>query len=808
MPEELNQAAVPKPPPRRTFSADERQQIIGLCQQGMGNKEIADNLGIHGHIINGILNTARRRGFIPYPPGSKGALRFAMGQASAPEATLAEPSINERNESNESSVFQNISAPSVEKVMPKPTPRQVVPQYRQPALQPSTAMPDDFTSGRPIVGASGGFSGGQSLVKYTVERVVPPDGLLGTHQGSFSVEELGQIYGEGTYKISRHEPGKTVAMEYQQKVGPSYGEARSPNNVGTSRQQVRRPFASFGRPVERPHMTGHEEDGQERAPYRPFMMYPRQDGQNPSGGDRALADFARHTNQANNSAMDKAIQMLGDMHQKSLEQIESARKSSPETGLTKFMETQQEMMNARFEQERQRELDRRGSEEEKHERQRREDRERWEREEGAAKIAHDRELARLKADTDTRLAETRAAGEERDRREKIDREERERRASEERKFLLDLEDRKMAIIRQEAEIQQKRLEAELIRSREEMKILQDKTYEELKDTRDATEKHITESNRSLTEQLERDRESLDREYKLKEKAQEREHELQREILAQQKESIQNSGGDHIFNTINTVIKEFSKGLEKVVDLKKMEAMTPEAQVAHVARGSIDGNVVGPAQEEAPAPAAPRAPAPAPASMDGDAKPVEQGIVAGIVESKMENMIRENLRKPFFQDVLKEWAVHVDNCEETNVVDAAPFANLYLEMMRDPHNDEARQGCAGFATFMKPRNWKKMFSILKDALDPTLLESFSKPAASEFYEQFRAMVIEQIKDYWAQFLAAKAAQKQAPVHQEPAPVKNQAPVEPPVQAQSEVQAAEAPPVPSRESLRAAAAERPE
>jgi hypothetical protein len=125
---------------------------------------------------------------------------------------------------------------------------------------------------------------------------------------------------------------------------------------------------------------------------------------------------------------------------------------------------------------------------------------------------------------------------------------------------------------------------------------------------------------------------------------------------------------------------------------------------------------------------------------------------------------------------------VDNSAETGVVDATSFANLYLEMMRAPRNDEGRQGCAAFATFMKPRNWKKMYAVLKEAIDSEVKESFEKQEAAEFYEQFRAMVIEQIRDYWAQFLAQKNAEKngvqatapaQAPVEPQGAPAKSEA-----------------------------------
>jgi len=791
------EGGVPTQPPKKTYTPEEREQVIALAREGRGNKEIGQLMNIHGHTVNGILHVARRSGVLPPLPKNLDKIQMA-GAAAAALPT---------QEASQADIRSRFSAvpylpPQESSTMPKPP---LGRPQQQPAPSPSTAVSDDFTSGRPIVGASGGFTGGNQMVKYTVERLAPPDGLLGTHYGSFTVDELGQTYGEGLYKIARHEPGKAVAMEYTQKVGGSYGPSRLPNNMGPQRPGVSggaRPFSAFGRP---PMDRGQGDDAQTPA-YRP-PMYPR-----PDSGDR-IYDFARHQAPANNSAMDKAIEMLGAMHEKSLAQIDLARKSAPDQHFTKFLETQQEIMNSRFEQERAREIERRETEEAKWERARKEDRERWEREQEAGRLAHERELARLKAEAETRLAEARAVAEERDRRERIDREEREKRAAEERKFLLDLEDRKMALMREEADIKQKRLEAELQRSREEMGSLQQRTADELRETREATTRHIEESNKSLQEQLERDRDNLDREYKLKEKAQDREHELQREMLSLQKENIEKSGGDHIFNTINTVIKEFSKGLEKVVDLKKLEAMTPEAQAVAVAQGQVGVNTPPPPAHEAPAqqPAAPKAqpqaaqPAPKPA-MAGEAPKTEAAsIVAGVVENKMESMIRENLQKPFFQEVLKEWALHVDACAETGTVDATTFANLYMVMMQDVRNEETRQGCAAFATFMKPRPWKKMFAVLKGALDAETLESFQKAEAGEFYEQFRSMVISQIQDYWEQFLAQKAAAKNggAPAQQEmpQAPVA-QAPVEPqgaPAQSQAE----DAPPVPSRESLRAAA-----
>lgn len=93
--------------------------------------------------------------------------------------------------------------------------------------QPPPIKPD-FEGGRPVLGSSGGFTSPSLEVKYTVERLIPPDGLLGAHYGRFAVEDLGKVYGEGTYKIHKHEPGRPMPIEYIQKIGPSYGQPRFP----------------------------------------------------------------------------------------------------------------------------------------------------------------------------------------------------------------------------------------------------------------------------------------------------------------------------------------------------------------------------------------------------------------------------------------------------------------------------------------------------------------------------------------------------------------------------------------------------
>ena len=122
---------------------------------------------------------------------------------------------------------------------------------------------------------------------------------------------------------------------------------------------------------------------------------------------------------------------------------------------------------------------------------------------------------------------------------------------------------------------------------------------------------------------------------------------------------------------------------------------------------------------------------------------------------MEEIIQGMLERPFFKQVLKEWSLHVKTGQ-----DPTTFANMYLEWMRDPMDHEGRKACSMFANFMKPREWPDMLKIIRGKLDKEVLTVFETDAAKDFYDGFRAMVVEQIRDYWEQFLAARKAQRAA------------------------------------------------
>lgn len=727
---------------RRRINDADREQILSLHDQGVATTDISRQLDIHGHVVNGVIRTAKQRGGTGIQPASR-----------PPQAET--PPMSERPN-----------------VAPSTAPMQPVPQ-------PSGYQPSDgFSGGRSVMGGSGGFNHTSSAVKYTVERTVPPDGLLGTHYGSFSVDELGRIYGSGTYKVTKHEPGRAMPTEYIQVVSPAFGEPKFPNASGSPSDRRSRTWRSAWNQDRSQERTG--DDDEERTRQRPYWwgQYYNRERERSYGegeGQSRLYDFARHASSASESAMTKMVDQMDRMHQRSMEELKDARKGGPDNFIRDFFEKQQATMNQRFEEERKLADERRRQEEEKWERRRREEQEAWQRRQDEDERKHQRELERIKAETEARLREK-------------DREE-ERRAkkeAEERKFLLDLEEKRLKIVQSEAQAQRERLESQL----KEMQATVEKAHE-------SAGEYISESTQKMDERFKERAEQLEREHKLREKHLDTEHKLQERFLDLKRESLESSGGDQLFSTINTVIKEFSKGLEKIVDLKKIEAMTPEAQAAAVAKGSLDGNVLegAPGQGEPQRGAAPGRQAEVQGAQQpsgnggGSHAAAHQGASAAqqaeSAETKMDSIIQQNLKNPVFREVISEWALHVESES-----DATTFANLYLEMMRDPQNDEGRKACAAFATYMKPRNWKKMFAALSPHLDKDVVEIFKRPHAEDFYEAFRAMVIEQIRDYWEQFIAARKAQQEASAKGgRPAPA-----VPPGAEPEEGV------PVPTRESLR--------
>lgn len=755
----------PATPPRRKLLPEDKDRIITLAREGHDITSIARQLNLNGQSVNGFVSTARKRGIIQYNHGPAGAApptpEFSPElppEPSAPAVPLAATPIP-------SHAIQ--AAPAAQP--PRPS-MHAVPQPRPAAPQ---ARDDGFMGGRPVVADSSGFTSPSGEIRWTVERIAPPDGVLGTHHGAFTLEDLGQTYGEGTYKITRHEPGRQVAMEYVRKIGPGYGQPRHPRQHTTSASA---PGTAAPRPfLARPWNAQESYDPRDPAaaqPRAPFYY----------GSVPSLQDFARHRAPAEDgSVASEALRQAGKLTERLIERDDRARQNGPEATLLSLVQAQQEQWNSRWEQERRLEKERQIEEERKWERRRDEERERWEREQKAAKDAHERELERIRRENDARLAEL-----------KIQSDDRERREAERQKFLMDIEDKRLAVIKEEAEIHRRRLETELQETRTRMEKLQDVTAQEMQDSREATTKAIEANKEELDRRFQEREAQLEREYKLRERGLDKEHELNREILQIQKEHVDKAAGDQLLGMIQTVVKEASKGFERYVDLAKLQSMTPEAQAAAVARGAVDGNVMGaqpaepplappPAGRAEPGPEVRGAAAAQRPSGNGHGNPQGQAVPAAqpIGSDRMEIILRKGLETPagreMFENVVSEWALHVKIGNDPSV-----FASLYLEMLRDETNGEVRKFSNLLFTIMSARPWAQMFAFLRPWLAPEAVEIFQMPQAEKFYEAFRAMVYYTINDFWRQTMAAATNQQEAAVQRQaaPAPAPMPEPVAPP------------------------------
>jgi hypothetical protein len=113
---------------------------------------------------------------------------------------------------------------------------------------------------------------------------------------------------------------------------------------------------------------------------------------------------------------------------------------------------------------------------------------------------------------------------------------------------------------------------------------------------------------------------------------------------------------------------------------------------------------------------------------------------------MESDVKENLKKPFFQGLLNEWALHIESG-----TDAIVFVNIFLNEMRymDSENGKA---CALFARYMESHDWAEILFVLKPNLNSEISEIFESPKAKDFYEAFQATVSSQIREHKEKFVA--------------------------------------------------------
>ena len=462
---------------------------------------------------------------------------------------------------------------------------------------------------------------------------------------------------------------------------------------------------------------------------RPGLYDPAARGIQQQQQDRSLGEFARHGAAANESIAVTAFSKMSEMHERALDRIEKDRgvATAPAETMKDFFKEQQVSQQAQIAEERRREEQRRTDEREAN-RQREADRE----------AQHRRDMDRIKAENDARLISEKEA----------------------RQTLLELEKAKMDVIREENRAREAVMKAELDRVRSESKEDRATLLAQLQAMDAKAEERIAGVEASVAEEIKKDRATLDREYDLRKQAMENDRKHNEDMLKLREEMLKNQNGDETTKMIGKLVEGLERTVKEVVELKKIEAVSAEGHLAKVGQGGgaappadVNISAVNPNAGALPAPQE-QSPAMQPASGNGHShKPADAK-----ENESMDSFVRQMSQDPFFQEVLKEWSLHVKL-----QADATTFTNMFMEWMRDDGTMEgakARKACAVFVNHMQVRDWPAIHALLKPAIPAEYRELFESPHATVFYDQFRLLVVESVKDYWRAYAAAKQAEAQA------------------------------------------------
>ena len=114
------------------------------------------------------------------------------------------------------------------------------------------------------------------------------------------------------------------------------------------------------------------------------------------------------------------------------------------------------------------------------------------------------------------------------------------------------------------------------------------------------------------------------------------------------------------------------------------------------------------------------------------------------------------RRPLVVEFFREWGRRVSAGNG-----ASTFACMFLEWMRDSGDQETyrfRKTLSILVNRMQSADWRDMKTGLKGFVEPDVWTAFASPAAERFYEEFKFLVIEAIKDHWKAYLSSKTAEK--------------------------------------------------
>ncbi len=701
----------------KKLTKEQKGQVLQLALQSVSSAEIARQMNVDVLRVSGTIRSATNSGLLP------------AGTQAAPESYVP---------------------PSIPPASASPPP--LASAAAPPAAQPGS---DGYTWTADPSGSA--FAHPTQTVKYLVERFAPSnDGLVGSHTSSPSDDEIARKYGHGVYRISKQSPGKMPECR-EINVSKAFGEPRWPRDA-ESAPQPQRPGGYPPRPWQRTMPPRGDEDDQDAAPpsfvpRQPFYrrpMPPYEDRER----ERTLSDFARHSAQGAESVAVTVVDKLSNLQERTLQRMEEQSKRGPDSFVKDFYTQQQDYQHRIATEERQKDdtrrtdeqqrIETRQSEERKRDQERRsEDEDRHRRWQGDQDKRHERDLERIR---------------------------------EERKTMMELEDRKLNLIKEESkareEILRKEIESHRLR---------------IEEIQEASESRIGEMQEQVQNDLKRGRESLDKEHSIREKALDNEHSLKQEMVNIRGEMVKSQGQDDLTKMLTTLVEGVKETIAKVVELKKFEMATPEDRAAQMGQPPGDvrdipaGAIPASPTTRPPHPPAVASPTKAPGSNGAEATTTIPATLTA------DAAIQESLKDPMAQHILREWSVTLQKGK-----DPAMFVNTFMEFMKDetPQGSAGRKASAAFAQLVDNRDWPEMKKLIAPALPPDVKDAFDVPGASDFYNAFRVMVCESIRDYWHMYYAEKrrqaqerqaaqagAQQQTVPAHQIATPAPAEAPAAP-------------------------------
>lgn len=598
------------------------------------------------------------------------------------------------------------------------------PMNPSPASAPSPAAPsplDDQGWRHPTAGAGDGFTHPTQVMEFKVERIEPKDGVLEVVAVEPSDDEIGKRFGSGTYRIWKRE-GTKMPVFRDVIISLQYGEPRFPN----------RRVDSQNRPVNRflqGRSTSSSEEDEDRFPPRPFYR-PQMDVRPYQQDGRQMAAIADRGLTAQESIAVTAVNKLAEINEKQMDRMEKERdrEREPQSVVADFLKEQQIAGDKRLDEDRKR-----------REEERKAERAEWERREAERDAQHKRDMERIKAENDARIASEKEA----------------------RQGLMDLEKQRLELMREEAKMHESALRAELERIRTEAKEERATLLAQIEKTEKKTSESISDMEDAVQAELQKEREGLKREHELKAQQLENQRKNDEAMLKLREEILKNQQGEDISKVLTKLVEGVERTVKEVVDLKKIEAVSAEERLAKVGQAAPAGGAANVTQVPGQTAKAPEQPAAMQGQKTGNghaAQPAAQPEVQPGQETTPEAMVLQLSRERAFVEMISKWAKQIRSGN-----DAGIFSNMFMELMRDDGTAEVlkvRKACSWFVDEMSTKTWAEMYDFLKPAIPQNLHETFELPHAEVFYDQFKMMVVESVRDYWRAYFASKQAEIEA------------------------------------------------